>query len=61
VLGFLRRAVDEWGQTVVMVTHDPKAASYADIVVFLRDGQIVDRIDAPTADNVLDRIRSLEI
>ncbi len=61
VLGFLRRAVDEWSQTVVMVTHDPKAASYADIVVFLRDGQIVDRIDGPTADLVLDRIRSLEI
>jgi putative ABC transport system ATP-binding protein len=61
VLGFLRRAVDEWGQTVVMVTHDPRAASYADIVVFLRDGQIVDRLETPTADLVLDRIRSLEI
>ena len=61
VLRFLRRAVDEWGQTVVMVTHDPKAASYADVVVFLRDGNVVDRIDEPTADLVLDRIRSLEI
>jgi len=61
VLGFLRRAVDEWGQTVVMVTHDPRAASYADVVVFLRDGQIVDRLESPTADLVLDRIRSLEI
>ena len=61
VLGFLRRAVDEWSQTVVMVTHDPKAASFADVVVFLRDGQIVDRIEDPTADLVLDRIRSLEI
>ena len=61
VLGFLRRAVDEWGQTVVIVTHDPRAASYADIVVFLRDGQIVDRLETPTADLVLDRIRSLEI
>jgi len=60
VLHFLRRAVDEWGQTVVMVTHDPKAASFADVVVFLRDGQIVDRIEQPTADLVLDRIRSLE-
>ena len=60
VLGFLRSAVDDWGQTVVMVTHDPKAASYADRVVFLRDGQVVGRIDDPTADLVLDRIRSLE-
>ena len=40
---------------------DPRAASYADLVVFLRDGQIVDRLEAPTADLVLDRIRSLEI
>ncbi len=61
VLGFLRRAVDAWGQTVVMVTHDPKAASYADVVVFLRDGQIVDRIESPTSDLVLDKIRSLEM
>jgi putative ABC transport system ATP-binding protein len=61
VLTFLRQAVDDWKQTVVMVTHDPRAASFADVVVFLRDGSIVDRIDAPTADNVLDRIRSLEI
>ena len=61
VLGFLRRAVDEWGQTVVMVTHDPKAASHADVVVFLRDGHIVDRIPEPTPDLVLDRIRSLEV
>lgn len=61
VLGFLRRAVDEWSQTVVMVTHDPRAASIADEVVFLRDGAIVDRIERPTADDVLDRIRSLEM
>jgi putative ABC transport system ATP-binding protein len=61
VLGFLRRAVDEWSQTVVMVTHDPRAASFADVVVFLRDGQIVDRVEAPTADAVIDRIRALEI
>jgi putative ABC transport system ATP-binding protein len=61
VLGFLRRAVDDWDQTVVMVTHDPRAASFADVVVFLRDGQIVDRIEAPTADLVIDRIRTLEI
>jgi putative ABC transport system ATP-binding protein len=61
VLGFLRRAVDEWSQTVVMVTHDPRAASFADVVVFLRDGKIVDRVEAPTADVVIDRIRALEI
>ena len=47
ILGFLRRAVDDLGQTIVMVTHDPVAASYADSVVFLADGRIVDRLDAP--------------
>ena len=61
VLGFLRSAVDEWGQTVVMVTHDPKAASFADVVVFLRDGKLVGQIVDPTADQVLDRIKSLEV
>jgi putative ABC transport system ATP-binding protein len=61
VLGFLRRAVDEWGQTVVMVTHDARAASYADVVVFLRDGSVVDRLESPTADLVLSRIRELEV
>jgi putative ABC transport system ATP-binding protein len=60
VLGFLRRAVDDWDQTVVMVTHDPGAASYADRVIFLRDGQIVDELENPTADAVLERIKSLE-
>ncbi len=60
VLGFLRRAVDDWGQTVVMVTHDPGAASHADLVVFLRDGQLVGRLEKPTPDLVLDRIRALE-
>jgi putative ABC transport system ATP-binding protein len=60
VLGFLRRAVDDWKQTVVMVTHDPKAASYADLVVFLRDGSLVGQIEDPTAEQVLDRIKSLE-
>jgi putative ABC transport system ATP-binding protein len=60
VLGFLRRAVDDWRQTVVMVTHDPGAASYADVVLFLRDGHFVGRLESPTADLVLDRIRSLE-
>ncbi len=60
VLGFLRRAVDDWGQTVVMVTHDPGAASHADLVVFLRDGRLVGQLEKPTPDLVLDRIRALE-
>jgi len=61
VLGLLRRAVDDLEQTVVMVTHDPTAASYADRVVFLNDGQIVDELTEPTAERVLDRIKSLEV
>ncbi len=61
VLGFLRRAVDTWKQTVVMVTHDPGAASYADVVVFLRDGKFVDRLESPTVDQVIDRIKGLEV
>ena len=61
VLGFLRRAVDEWHQTVVMVTHDPKAAAAADVVLFLRDGKFVGTLEQPTADDVLDRIRQLEV
>jgi putative ABC transport system ATP-binding protein len=60
VLGLLRRAVDEMGQTIVMVTHDPIAASHADTALFLADGRIVDRLDAPTAPAVLDRIKSTE-
>jgi putative ABC transport system ATP-binding protein len=59
LLTFLRHAVDELGQTIVMVTHDPNAASYADSVLFLADGQIVDRIDDPTAQRVLDRMKRL--
>jgi len=59
VLGFLRRAVTDLGQTIVMVTHDPVAASYADAVVFLADGRIVDAVDGPTADTVLDRLKQL--
>ncbi|MFD8809179.1 ABC transporter ATP-binding protein [Streptomyces sp. NPDC059597] len=59
VLGFLRNSVRELGQTVVMVTHDPVAAAYADRVVFLADGRIVDEIQDPTADSVLDLMRSL--
>ncbi|MDH3755097.1 MAG: ABC transporter ATP-binding protein [Acidimicrobiia bacterium] len=61
VLGFLRSAVDKWNQTVVMVTHDPVATSYADLVVFLRDGRLVDRLESPTPDKVLDMIKSLEV
>ncbi|MGW3101176.1 ABC transporter ATP-binding protein [Streptomyces sp. NPDC001100] len=59
VLGFLRNSVRELGQTVVMVTHDPVAAAYADRVVFLADGRIVDEVFEPTADSVLDRMLRL--
>jgi len=59
ILTFMRKAVDELGQTIVMVTHDPGAAAYADRVVFLADGKIVDELAAPTADSVLDKMRSL--
>jgi putative ABC transport system ATP-binding protein len=58
VLDFMRRAVDEFGQTIVMVTHDPGAAGHADRIVFLADGHIVDEMLDPTADKVLDRMRS---
>ena len=60
VLGFLRRTVDEMSQTIVMVTHDAKAASYADRVLFLADGGVVDEMTAPTAERVLDRMKSLD-
>ncbi|MEU1780955.1 MULTISPECIES: ABC transporter ATP-binding protein [Streptomyces] len=60
VLGFLRNSVRELGQTVVMVTHDPVAASYADRVVFLADGRIVDEMREPTADAVLDRMKRFD-
>ena len=60
VLEFLRRAVDEFTQTIVMVTHDANAASYADRVIFLADGRVVDQMDSPTADRVLDRIKRLD-
>ena len=54
----MRRAVDELGQTIVMVTHDPVAAGYADTVLFLADGRIVDAMDDPTAARVLDRMKA---
>ena len=60
ILGFLRNSVRDFGQTIVMVTHDPNAASYADRVIFLADGEIVDELDKPTADTVLDRMRRLD-
>ncbi|MFN2504668.1 MAG: ABC transporter ATP-binding protein, partial [Acidimicrobiales bacterium] len=59
ILGFLQRSVREFGQTIVMVTHDPVAASYAERVVFLADGQIVDQMADPTAESVLDRMKDL--
>ncbi|MFI6685045.1 ABC transporter ATP-binding protein [Streptomyces sp. NPDC050485] len=59
VLAFLRQAVDGLGQTVVMVTHDPGAAGHADLVLFLGDGRIVDRMPRPTAAAVLERMRIL--
>ena len=59
VLGLLRRSVREFGQTVVMVTHDPVAASYADRVVFLADGRIAGGLDQPTPGSVLDAMKNL--
>jgi putative ABC transport system ATP-binding protein len=60
VLGFLRRSVTDMHQTIVMVTHDPGAAAYADRVLFLADGRIVDEMADPTADLVLDRMKKFE-
>jgi putative ABC transport system ATP-binding protein len=59
ILTFMREAVDDFGQTMVLVTHDPIAAGYADRVVFLADGKIVDEMLKPTAASVLDRMKSL--
>jgi putative ABC transport system ATP-binding protein len=61
LLGFMRRSVDEFGQTIVMVTHDPNAAAYADRVVFLADGRIVDEMLDPTEEKVLDRMKSVGV
>ncbi len=60
LLGLLRTSVDELGQTVVMVTHEPAAAAYADRVLFLADGRVVDELAAPTAERVLEAMKSLE-
>jgi putative ABC transport system ATP-binding protein len=59
ILHFMRTAVDTFGQSIVMVTHEPTAATYADRVVFLADGRIVDELEAPTAESVLDRLKHL--
>ena len=59
VLSFMRIAASDFGQTIVMVTHDPVAASYADRAVFLADGRIVSDIDRPTPDSVLDQMRQI--
>jgi putative ABC transport system ATP-binding protein len=60
VLGFLRRSVDEYGQTVVMVTHDAAAASYSDRVLFLADGRVVDELVDPTPERVLEHMLHLD-
>jgi putative ABC transport system ATP-binding protein len=57
ILGFLRRAVDDFGQTVVMVTHDPSAAAFSDHVVFMADGRIADDMSHPTTELVLERMK----
>jgi len=59
LLSFLRQSVTELGQSIVMVTHDPRGAAYADRVVFLADGQVVGELQQPTADSVLERMRTL--
>ena len=59
ILKFMRDAVDDLGQTIVMVTHDPSAAGYSDRAVFLADGTIVDEMPDPSADRVLDRLKHL--
>jgi putative ABC transport system ATP-binding protein len=61
LLGFMRMAVKEFGQTIVMVTHDPTAASYADRVVFLRDGKVVDQLDQPNPEAIFDKMKTLEV
>jgi putative ABC transport system ATP-binding protein len=61
ILDFMRNAVDDLAQTIVMVTHDPIAASYADRVVFLADGAIVDELETPTTDSIIDKMKSLGV
>lgn len=59
VLGLLRESADRFGQTIVMVTHDPVAAAFADRALFLADGRIVDQLDSPTAEGVLEKMKTL--
>ncbi|HEX2046827.1 MAG TPA: ABC transporter ATP-binding protein [Acidimicrobiales bacterium] len=59
LLAFMRRAVDAFGQTIVMVTHDPVAAAYADRIVFVADGQVVDEMFEPTAEQAIDHMKQL--
>jgi len=59
ILSLLRKAVDEFGQTIVMVTHDAYAAAVADRVLFLADGQVVDQLDHPSVDQILDELKAL--
>ena len=59
LMRFLRRAVDEFGQTIVIVTHDPKVAAFSDRVVFLADGRCIDEMQRPTAEAILDRMKAL--
>jgi putative ABC transport system ATP-binding protein len=59
ILSFMRRAVDDLGQTIVMVTHDPGAARYADRIVFLADGKVVDEMLSPTVDGILEFLKQL--
>lgn len=60
MLGFLRRSVTELGQSIVMVTHDPRGASHADRVVFLADGRVVGELASPTPDTILERMKQLD-
>ncbi len=55
----MRRAVDEFGQTIVMVTHDPTAAAYADRIVFLADGRVVAEMLEPTVERVIDQMKQI--
>jgi putative ABC transport system ATP-binding protein len=59
ILTFMRQAVQDFGQTIVMVTHDPIAAGYANRAVFLNDGSIVDEMRDPTPEAILDRMKGL--
>lgn len=60
LLNFLRKAVDDFSQTIVLVTHDPNAAAQADRIVFLADGQVIDEMASPSTDRVIDRLQHLE-